>query len=39
MSTTDLNSYLSVKFVSVITGGLLGLGGPGSLQRLSTMRQ
>ena len=28
MSTSDLNSYISVKFVSVISGGVVGLGGP-----------
>jgi len=40
MSTSDLSSYISVKFISVISGGLIGLGGPGSLQRItSNMRQ
>ena len=38
MSTSDLNAYISIKFVSVLTGGLIGMGGPGSLHR-GNMRQ
>jgi hypothetical protein len=38
MSTSDLNAYISIKFVSVLTGGLIGMGGLGSLHR-GNMRQ